>query len=138
MCGRVSLSPLIGKQTCDEPDQFRRLDGFGKMFIEARVQGALTVLGPGERGEGGAGNRARGRVVGAAQISDEAVTIFAGHGDVAHDSFGFFFDGAPEAVGGVFGHAHQRAALGQHPMEIRARVRFVVDDEQPAAGKRGA
>lgn len=51
---------------------------------------------------------------------------------------GFFIEGALQSVRGIGGDDDLRAALGEHAIEIGARVRFFVDDEQTTARECGA
>src|SRR4051812_17509554 len=74
------LSP--SRQPCHGGDQLGGIDRLGEMGLEARLQGALPVLGPRVGGERRGGDVAAVARLAGAHLADERVAVLEGHADV--------------------------------------------------------
>ena len=71
----------------DDGNEVVGVDGFRDVDLKAGEEGAALVFLVGEGGEGDGGEGA-GVEAGGADLADEVVAVFVGHGDVADEDFG--------------------------------------------------
>src|SRR5688572_24783898 len=120
----------------EQGDERGGFDGLGDVVIEAGLEGALSVFGSCEGGEGDGREVADAGTPGA-KGADEIVAVAAGHADVADDQVGAErvegFDGFVDGGGdGGDGAVHFEESFDQ-----AAGIRLVVEGEDLDAGEGG-
>ena len=117
------------REARDDRDQLGRIDRLGHVGLKAGAQRSCAVLGPGERGQRD-GWQHRFAASTQPHALDQAVAVFVGQADVAHDHVGSF---ALERIDGSLRRGHRddaAARLRQHALDQLAGVGVVFHDQQ--------
>ncbi len=133
MLPRLFVVPGAAFERGDCGDEFERINGFGDVNLKSGEQGVHAVFLIGVGGQRDGGQKGAVEFFGCANAANQAITVFTGHSDVAHQNFeGLRWRGLRphlQSVGNRISTFNVSAVLQQRNSHQSARVRFVIHDQ---------